>query len=69
VEPLRLSASQIRHAELIDESLRRRRLVNDSVLVILTNRARQLVVVHRRTVLALAPQLRQLLGIFDLEQS
>ena len=51
--------SQIRQTELVYKSLRRRSLVNDSILVILTNRTRQFVVIHRWTVLTLAPQLRQ----------
>ena len=38
-------------AELVDESLGPLRLLHDALLVVLAQRPRQLVVVHRRTVL------------------
>jgi len=46
----------VRVAELVDEPLRTLRLLHDALAVVLADAAAQLVVVHGRPVLALAPQ-------------
>ena len=51
------SGSDVGGAELVDESLRASRLLDDALLVVLADRPTEFVVVHRRSVLALSPQL------------
>ncbi len=55
--------------ELVDEPLLLARLLDDVLLVILPQRATQLVVIHLRAIFALTPQTRQLVRTFDLENS
>lgn len=54
-------------AELVDESLAPLRLLHDALLVVLPDAARQLVIVHGRPVLPLAPQPSHADGILNLE--
>ena len=56
-------------AELVDEPLRTRRLLYDAFLVVLSDRPRQLVVVHRRPILPLPPQFRHANRVLDFEDS
>ena len=56
-------------AELVDESFRVDGLLDDAFLVVLANRARQLVIVHLRSVLAFAPQLGDSHRVLDLEDT
>lgn len=56
-------------AELVDEPLRALRLLHDALLVVLPQRAAQLVVVHGRPVLALAPQRGHAVRVHDLEDA
>jgi len=64
-----VTGSDVGGAELVDESLRAGRLLDDSLLVVLTDGPTEFVVVHRRSVLALPPQLRHAHRILDLEDS
>jgi len=59
----------VRGAELVDEPLGSLRLLHDALLVILPQRSRQLVVVHRRPVFPLAPQVRHPDRVDDLEDA
>ena len=59
----------VSRAELVDKSFRVNSLLNDAFLVILANGARQLVIVHLRSVLTLSPQLGDAHRVFDLEDS
>ena len=54
---------------MIDEPLAFVRLFDDSFFVVLADGAGQFVVVHRRSILPLAPQLGNADRIFDLENS
>lgn len=56
-------------AELVDESFRVRRLLDDSFLVVLTYWSRQLVIIHCRSILSLTPQLCDSNWIFDFENT
>ena len=56
-------------AELVDQALRAFGLLHDSFLVILSNGAAELVVIHGRPVLALAPKPCDPDGILDFEHS
>lgn len=69
--PVRFTAlsQTIRMTELIDQSLWSFRLLHDTFLVVLPNRTRQLVVVHRRPVLAPAPQSGHAHRVLDLEHA
>ena len=53
--------------ELVNKSLRPLRLLHDPLLVVLPERARQLVIVHGRPVLPLAPQRCHAVRVDDLE--
>lgn len=55
--------------ELVDQSLTPLRLLHDSLLVVLSQGPRQLVVVHGRTVLSLSPQCSDLDRVNNLEDS
>ena len=59
----------IRVAELVDEPLRALRLLHDALLVVLPERAAQLVVVHGGPVLALAPERGHAVRVDDLEDA
>jgi len=56
-------------AELVDQPLRPFRLLHDALLVVLSYGAGQLVVVHRRPVLATTPQLGHPHRVLDLEDA
>jgi len=56
-------------AELIDQPLTSLRLLHDPFLVVLAERSRQLVIVHRWSVLSLSPQSGDLDRVNDLEDS
>ena len=56
-------------AELVDQPLRPLSLLHDALLVVLTYRATELVVVHGRPVLALAPELGHPDRVLDLEDA
>ena len=56
-------------AELVDQAAAHLRLLDDALFVVLPDRARELVVVHVRPVLAQPPQLRHFLAVFDLENA
>lgn len=56
-------------AELVDQSLAPLRLLHDSLLVVLSQGAGQLVVVHGRTVLSLPPECGYLDRVNNLEDS
>jgi len=57
----------VRVAELVNQSLTSLSLLHDPFLVVLPQRPRQLVVVHRRSVLSLSPQSGNLDRVDDLE--
>lgn len=59
----------IRRDELVDQSLLLPGLLDDVLLVVLTERTGQLVVVHLGAVLTLTPQSRQLMRVLDLEDA
>ena len=59
----------VRVAELVDEPLRTLRLLHDALAVVLADAAAQLVVVHGRPVLALAPQFGDADAVLDLEDA
>lgn len=59
----------IRRTELIDQPLRAVGLLHDSLLVVLPDRAAQLVVVHLGLVLPLAPQFGHFHRVLDLEHA
>lgn len=54
-------------AELVYQSLAALRLLHDALLVVLPDAATELVVVHRRPVLSLAPEPRHAHRVLDLE--
>ena len=56
-------------AELVDKALRSLGLLHDALLVVLADGSAQLVVVHRRTVLSLAPEPRHAHRVLDLEDA
>ena len=56
-------------AELVDEPLGALRLLHDALLVVLPEGAAELVVVHGRAVLALAPQRGHAVRVDDLEDA
>jgi len=56
-------------AELVDKSLTPLGFLHDSLLVILTKRARELVIVHGWSILSLAPESGHLDWVNDLEDS
>ena len=62
-------SSQVGRTELVDQPLRVRGLLDDSLLVVLPDGPTQFVVVHGRTVLAASPQLRNTSRVFNLEDS
>lgn len=55
--------------ELVHQSLGAFRLLHDALLVILPNRSRQFVVVHRRTILAPSPEPGHDHRVLDLEHA
>ena len=59
----------VRVTELVDQPLRPLRLLHHALLVVLADAATQLVVVHRRPVLALSPELRHPHRVLDLEDA
>lgn len=56
-------------AELVDEPLTPLRLLHDALLVVLSDGARQLVVVHGGPVLALPPESRHAHGVLYFKYS
>lgn len=56
-------------AELVYQSLAALRLLHDALLVVLPDAAAELVVVHRRPVLPLAPESRHAHRVLDLEDA
>ena len=56
-------------AELVDQPLRVVCLLDDSLLVVLTDGTAEFVIVHSRTVLAHAPKLGDAGRVFDLEDA
>ena len=56
-------------AELVDEPLGALRLLHDALLVVLPEGAAELVVVHGRAVLALAPERGHAVRVDDLEDA
>ena len=56
-------------AELVDQPLASLGLLHDTLLVVLPQRTRQLVVVHCRTVLPLTPESGNLHGVHNLEDA
>lgn len=59
----------IRMAKLIHETLRAFGFLHDALLIILSNRSREFVIVHGRSVFSLAPQSSDSHRIFNLENS
>ena len=59
----------VRVAELVDQPLRPLSLLHDTLLVVLAYRATELVVVHGRPVLALAPEFCHPHRVLDLEDA
>ena len=59
----------VRGAELVNQSLRSFGLLHDALLVVLPQGPGQLVVVHGRPVLALAPEGGHPVGVHDLEDA
>lgn len=64
-----LLLQRIRVAKLVYQPLRPLCLLHDAFLIVLADRARQLVVVHGRTVLALAPEACYPHGVLYLEHA
>lgn len=56
-------------AELVDQSLRSFRLLHDALFVVLPDGSRQLVIVHRWSILATSPQAGNSHGVLDLKHS
>lgn len=55
--------------ELVDESLGSFRFLHDALAVVLANGATEFVVVHRRPVLAFAPQFGHTHAVLDLKDA
>jgi hypothetical protein len=64
---MKVDLESIGLTKLVNQSLRPLGLLHDTLLVILSNRSRQFVVVHGRPVLSLSPQSSNLNGVLNLE--